>query len=119
MGIKVNETLLNVVPVTAKKVTELLANVRTSAVVTQHAVPRNRAIVPVSCTMILLKIFDYIFLSFTTVNCACGPTCACGDQCKGNTVGCCMCTCQGCDAATCKCEKDKCFCDKACCATKA
>ena len=48
----------------------------------------------------------------------CGPSCACGDKCKGTAAGCCPCICQGCDGTACKCDKGKCFCDKDCCSKK-
>ena len=74
-----------------------------------------------SCNRKLIKIvwfYDVLLFAFLTANCQCGPSCGCGDKCKGTAAGCCPCICQGCDGSACKCEKDKCFCDKSCC-TKA
>jgi len=67
-------------------------------------------------SVLLLSRYNVHFPLFSIANCQCGPSCVCGDKCKGDAAGCCSCICQGCDGSSCKCTI--CFCDKGCCAKK-
>jgi len=109
----VKEVLLGVVLVSAKDVLGLLANVRDVSV-RRIAVSRS-VLVIVSCYFCLLLRWLCLFVCYQTANCQCGGSCTCDDTCKGSAAGCCVCVSQGCDGSTCKCKKDKCFCDKPCC----
>ena len=53
------------------------------------------AMVSYSAWLAMLPLTLDIVLICTIVNCVCGPTCHCGDQCKGGTAECCPCTRQG------------------------
>ena len=88
-----------------------LANV-TNATVQRNVVLQQSIVAMVSYFMFAVNPLIIVFAQLTVANCACGPSCGCGDQCKG---GCCPCV----YGSTCKCEKDKCFCDKtSCCAVE-
>ena len=90
-----------------------LANVK-NATVQRIVVLQQSIVAMVSYSMLTVNPLVIVFAQLTVVNCTCGPSCGCGDQCKG---GCCPRVCQECDGSTCKCEKDKCVCDKtSCCA---
>ena len=117
VGINVKGALQDVVvTVSVKGAMDLIANVKvTTACVTRHVVQSPVAMVSQFCNVWYIN--HYTSLTFTVADCACGPSCTCGDKCKGSAAGCCCrCVCKMCDGSDCKCESDNCLCDKACCA---
>ena len=109
-----------VVYVSVLAVMDLLVNVtRVNASVQRDAVQQRSVVAVVSYCVLLVTVALHYRLLCAIANCVCGASCACGDKCKGSGAGCCLCVCQGCDGSACKCEKDKCFCDKGCCASAA